>query len=711
MFLRLQRLVRQPAIVASLIATALLISIQRTGVLQLFELRVFDQMTQGQANQPPDPRLVVVTVTEQDLQDLRQFSLSDQVLAQLLTKLARYQPRVIGVDIFRDLPVRPGHQALRQHLQVDDRTVMICKHENLGNPAVPAPLGMGVDQIGFSDIVEDSDGVIRRNLLLVTPNLRSRCGARESFSWQLVSRYLGTQPTWTGDRGQWGKAQLSRLQPSTGGYQLTPPEAQGYQILLQYRSPVAQQVSLMDVLNDRVNPRWIKDRIVLVGTTAPSVKDIFNTPYSDNQPNNSGKMAGILLHAQMTSQLLSAVTDGRSLFWGWPDGGEWVWAWGWSWLGGAIALRYRRPLPLGLVLSTALGSLVLINMAIFSQSGWIPLGPPLFGLVLTSLGIVGYHVQQNIQQQRQMMQKLQDQASTIAMLQAMLRQTELAAEQTLATTTTMTDCPRRSGLLNQRYRITNLLGTGGFSRTYLAEDTQATPQPCCVVKHLLPARNDEQFLQLARRLFKTEADILALLGQHAHIPQLLAYFEEQQEFYLVQEYIPGVPLENELRADESLTERQVLALLKDVLEILMFVHSQGVIHRDVKPSNLIRRTDGRIAMIDFGAVKQIQPHSPEENFTVAIGTLGYAPPEQFIGQPRLNSDIYALGMIAIQALTGVAVKQLQRDVTTGALVWQHLATVSPPLATILDRMTAYDFHQRYASATEVLQVLAKLPAG
>jgi serine/threonine protein kinase len=139
------------------------------------------------------------------------------------------------------------------------------------------------------------------------------------------------------------------------------------------------------------------------------------------------------------------------------------------------------------------------------------------------------------------------------------------------------------------------------------------------------------------------------------------------------------------------------------------VHSQGVIHRDVKPSNLIRRqADGHMAMIDFGAVKQIHPQAQEDNFTVAIGTVGYAPPEQFIGQPRFNSDIYALGMIAIQALTGIAVKQLQRDVTTGALVWQHLATVSRPLAAILDRMTAYDFHQRYGSATEVLQALVKL---
>ena len=709
MFLRLQRLVRQPAIAASFIVTTLLIGVQKTGGLQPFELKVFDQMTQQSTDQRPDPRLLVVAVTEQDLQSLEQFPLRDQVLAKLLTKLARHHPRVIGLDIFRDLPVEPGQRALQQQLKQGDRTVVICKHENFGNPAMPAPPGIAVDQIGFSDIVEDSDGVIRRNLLLVTPRPGSRCAATTSFSWQLVSRYLGTRPTWTGDRGQWGKAQLSRLQPSIGGYQLSPSEAQGYQILLRYRSLVARQVSLMDVLSDRIDPNWVNDHIVLVGITAPSVKDIFNTPYSTNQPNNSGKMAGILLHAQMTSQLLTAVTEGRSLFWGWPDGCEWVWAWGWSWLGGMIALKGRQPLRLGLMMVTALGSLLIINAGIFSQSGWLPLAPSLFGLMLTGLSVMGYYAYQNSQQQRQMLQKLQDQERTIATLQAMLRQTELVASHTIAVTTTLADFPPSSGLLHQRYRITTRLGTGGFSCTYLAEDTQRPSQPCCVVKHLRPARNDEQFLRLARRLFKTEADILALVGQHAQIPELLAYFEEEQEFYLIQEYIPGESLETELQVGVPLAESQVLALLRDVLEILVFVHSQGVIHRDVKPSNLIRRqVDGHIAMIDFGAVKQIHPQSPDDNFTVAIGTVGYAPPEQFIGQPRLNSDIYALGMIAIQALTGIAVKQLQRDATTGTLVWQHLALVSLPLAAILDRMTAYDFHHRYASAVDVLQALAKL---
>jgi CHASE2 domain-containing sensor protein/predicted Ser/Thr protein kinase len=743
MFQRLYNLLRQPAIATSLMVTAALMGVQKTGMLQPFELKVWDQMTDlaqvasGQTR--PDPRLLVVAVTEQDLQNLGQFPLSDRTLANVLQKLERHQPRVIGVDILRDLPIAPGHQELQQQLAQSDRTIVICKHANADNPAIPAPSSRASDQVGFSDIVEDQDGVIRRNLLWVTPPPQAKCSASASLGWQLVRRYLGTSPTWTSGL-QWGQAQFQRLTATTGGYQLSDQAARGYQILLKYRAPLAQQVSLTDVLNDRVDPNLVKDRIVLIGVTAPSVKDIFTTPLtissnpqtSRNPANHGGKMAGILLHAQMTSQLLDAVTTGRSLIWVWPDWAEWLWAGTWSLVGGGLVWQLRRPRSRGFGIVIAMGSLVLIHGVIFngvilggvvfSQSGWVPLAPPLFGFGLTSLGVIAYAAAQSTRQQQQMVQQLQEQAQTIAMLQALLQQTGRLDDDTIATMETIADpAAVPSGLLQGRYRITTLLGKGGFSHTYLAADTQLTTSPeqphrsqsghpLCVVKHLRPARSDEQFLKLARRLFKAEADILRLLGQHPQIPQLLAYFEEQQEFYLVQEYIPGASLEAELNTEQPLPANQVMTLLAEVLHILVFVHGHGVIHRDLKPSNLIRRhADNHIAMIDFGAVKQIHPQPREaDNFTVAIGTVGYAPPEQFIGQPRLNSDLYALGMIAIQALTGVPAKQLQRDAETGELLWQHLASVDQPLAAVIDRMVAYNFHQRYQSATAVLQALAKL---
>nr|WP_235018734.1 serine/threonine-protein kinase [Tolypothrix sp. NIES-4075] len=302
--------------------------------------------------------------------------------------------------------------------------------------------------------------------------------------------------------------------------------------------------------------------------------------------------------------------------------------------------------------------------------------------------------------------QIKDQNENISLLQALLREEGNSRAQIRIG---LNNGSQADKLLSKRYKVTDLLGSGGFSYTYLAEDTHRPGNPMCVVKHLQPARTDEVFLDIARRLFKTEAEILDILGHHDQIPQLMAYFEENQQFYLVQEYIRGQTLQEELIPDNYLTEANVVNLLKDVLWVLKFVHGRGVIHRDIKPSNLIRRQeDKRIVLIDFGAVKQIQPQMQAENATVAVGTVGYAPPEQFMGHPKFNSDIYGLGMIAIQALTGIAAKHLERESTT-ALAWRHLAEeTSEEFATILDKMVAYDFQKRYQSAEEVLQALELL---
>ncbi len=268
-------------------------------------------------------------------------------------------------------------------------------------------------------------------------------------------------------------------------------------------------------------------------------------------------------------------------------------------------------------------------------------------------------------------------------------------------------------LLDRRYQVLQILSAGGFGKTYIAEDTRRPGNPKCVVKHLKPASNEPNYLQTARRLFKSEAETLEQLGNHDQIPRLLAYFEEEQEFFLVQEFIVGRPLSVELHPGQPWTESQVIQLLQDVSGILAFVHSYGVIHRDIKPDNLIRRTsDGKLVLIDFGAVKQVR--SPmamdysQMNATVAIGTPGYMPSEQGLGRPRPSSDIYSLAIIGIQALTGLAPNQLQEDPITGEMLWQHRIQVSAGLASILSRMVRYDYRDRYQSANEVLQAIDQL---
>ncbi|MEN9272919.1 MAG: serine/threonine-protein kinase [Gloeomargarita sp. DG_1_5_bins_55] len=261
-----------------------------------------------------------------------------------------------------------------------------------------------------------------------------------------------------------------------------------------------------------------------------------------------------------------------------------------------------------------------------------------------------------------------------------------------------------------RYLVVKNLGSGGFGTTYLAQDTQRPGQPACVVKHLKPDSNDEFVLTTARRLFTSEAEILEKLGKHDQIPALLAYFEENGEFYLAQEFIEGHPLSQEIKRGMPWPQDKVVRLLADVLGTLEFVHQNGVIHRDIKPDNLIRRkSDGKLVLIDFGAVKEIQDPKvaaqQRTGATVAIGTVGYAPAEQAQGKPQFASDIYSLGIVAICALTGKDPDQLESDPQTGELLWRQGITVSHALATVLDRMVRYQYSRRYAHAGEALAAL------
>ncbi len=264
-------------------------------------------------------------------------------------------------------------------------------------------------------------------------------------------------------------------------------------------------------------------------------------------------------------------------------------------------------------------------------------------------------------------------------------------------------------ILDGRYQVVRNLGEGGFSKTFLAEDTRRPGHPICVVKHLQPARTDPDFLAVARRLFHSEAEALEKLGHHDQIPRLLAFFEQQQEFYLVQEYVPGAALAQALTPGQPWPEAQVRILLQELLSTLAFIHRQGVIHRDIKPENIIRRqSDDKYILVDFGSVKQVSSQTLLQNDqmtgTVIVGTPGYMSGEQGQGKPRPNSDIYALGIVAIQALTGTHPSKLQED-EFGELVWQGQAQVSPQLATVLTKMVRYYFKVRYQSAEEVLQDL------
>ncbi len=264
-------------------------------------------------------------------------------------------------------------------------------------------------------------------------------------------------------------------------------------------------------------------------------------------------------------------------------------------------------------------------------------------------------------------------------------------------------------LLKGRYRVERLLASGGFGQTYLAADTHRPGHPICVVKQLRTFDDAPGLLEIARRLFTKEAETLERL-KHDQIPQLLAYFEDGSEFYLVQEYIEGKVL-SDLLSGQPLPESKVVVMLLNLLKVMHYIHQQQVIHRDIKPQNIIRRQDnGKLVLIDFGAVKEISLGLTEgRNHTVSIGSLGFTPLEQLAGRPRPNSDIFAAGMVAIQALTGVEPRALSEDMNTGLLLWQETGIpVSPEFAAVLNHMIERDTFQRYQTAIEVARDLKNL---
>ena len=275
--------------------------------------------------------------------------------------------------------------------------------------------------------------------------------------------------------------------------------------------------------------------------------------------------------------------------------------------------------------------------------------------------------------------------------------------------------PPSGKLLGGHYQVIQQLGAGGFGHTFLAKDLHLPGQPICVVKQLKPIATDPKHLQVARRLFDTEAQVLYRLGIHSQIPKLLAHFEEKNEFYLAQEWIDGNLLADELTDGAPWSEIQTVSFLWDVLKTLAFVHQHRVIHRDLKPCNLIRRrSDKRIVLIDFGAVKQVSSQiiTPGNSMTqtISIGTEGYMPNEQIAGRPQFSSDIYAVGIMGIQSLTGRHPRTLNADPRTGEINWHAYAVqTDPTLIEMLDRMVRYDFRTRYNAATDVLATLKSLP--
>lgn len=267
-------------------------------------------------------------------------------------------------------------------------------------------------------------------------------------------------------------------------------------------------------------------------------------------------------------------------------------------------------------------------------------------------------------------------------------------------------------LIRDRYRVIKALGRGGFGATFLARDEILPGHPPCVVKQLQPSADSPHVLQMARELFQREAKILGKIGNHPQLPRLLDYFELHQEFFLVQEFINGATLQQEVKRGGAFSEAGVRQFLSEILPMMQYVHSYQIIHRDIKPANLIRREqDKKLVLIDFGAVKDkvniAKANSSEQTALTAyaIGTPGYAPPEQMAMRPVYASDIYAIGVTCVYLLTGKSPKDLDYDPTTGELLWREQVHVSEHFAKVLEKMLDISVRHRYQSAEAILRDL------
>lgn len=265
-------------------------------------------------------------------------------------------------------------------------------------------------------------------------------------------------------------------------------------------------------------------------------------------------------------------------------------------------------------------------------------------------------------------------------------------------------------VLNNRYRVIRELGKGGFGETFLAVDTHLPSEQTCVIKQLYPIVSKPKQYQWVRERFQREAAILEALSQgNSQIPRLYAYFAEAETFYLVQEYIEGVTLTEKVEQTGVLSEREVTKIVISLLQVLDYVHSQRIIHRDVKPDNVILRAgDGLPVLIDFGVVKEALETVMDSDRTdsIAIGTPGYMPSEQAAGRPVYSSDLYSLGLTAIFLLSGKPPQMIESDPNTGELLWRKiLPHLHGQLAGVIDRAIRFHPRDRFANAKEMLSAL------
>jgi serine/threonine protein kinase len=633
------------------------------------------------------------------LEPLQGFPFKRTAYAQVINKLMAAGAKSVAVDVeFLD-PSSYG--------AADDRQLKQTLQRYAGRVTLPAafeeldtPSGFKVELIEPLPLLQSNPISLGSINYLLEPNGKIHRFS-SAYRKTIASKY--EHQIKDSDNLKLKRPNFDFTEAALQAAQISYPQSKGEHIHFYGPAGTFKQIPFWHVLEPN---EWktishnFQDKIVLIGATDTSLKDFHQTPFSEQMP-------GVEIHANAIATLLQGKALAKAISNPFMEGIFVLIGMGGVWL---ILNKQKQKSKLnklgytiGIII--AWGSISYITF-IHGQK-ILPTAVPMIAIALTGISYSSIEAAEQKVKKLLLRQTLQRYVTSPIVKEIISQQDDLKDLLPIQ------DLESSSKTIGGRYEIIKILGAGGFGETYIAQDTQRPGNPLCVVKQLKPDIHNPKHLELARRLFPREAEALERLGKHEQIPQLLAYFEEDEEFYLVQEFVDGHSLEEELPQGKQLSEAEVINMLKQLLSVLEFVHSNGVIHRDIKPNNIIRRhSDDKLVLIDFGAVKQISTQLLNSDgttrFTIAIGTQGYAPHEQCSGRPRPNSDIYALGMTAIKALTGISPTQLIQDTNTGEILWTHKAQVSPELAAVISKMVDYDFTQRYQTASEVIEDLSQV---
>ncbi len=409
---------------ASLCLSAAIIAVRGLGILQPMEFWAFDQLLRLRPIEGPDPRLLVVLVTDEDIQaqgeQTRRSSLADQTLTQLLSKLDEAKPRAIGLDIYRDFAADPKYPNLIRQLQQTERLVVPCKGSDPSSDPTgiaPPPEVSAPNRIGFTDFIEDGDGVLRRHLLHMSHEPTSPCTASFSFGSLLAFHYLEhkseqevslkfSEPngeplqlsthTFASETGATRTTIFKQLK-AQGGYQgIHPDRMAGFQLMLNYRAlhqptDIAKTVTVGQILKGQVHANAIKDKVVLVGVQSSGSGDFWSTPYGAGP---TQKVAGVFVQAHMVSQMISAVEDQRSCLKIWPQWADGLWIWGWAMIGGSVAIVLKLTARLGIVSAVVISGLCSLCLWGLIQGIWMPLIPALIAYGITNIVVLLVRAQQ-----------------------------------------------------------------------------------------------------------------------------------------------------------------------------------------------------------------------------------------------------------------------------------------------------------------------------